>query len=607
MFIVTFYSYKGGVGRTMALANVATSSAKRGKRVLAVDFDLEAPTLPSYLCKHDDQIEVGLVDYVSEYRRTASAPSVADYILECSSAGPNIWMLPAGRSNDASYTDKLASIDWQSLYSEQMGYLFFEDTKQQWALFQGAGFDYVLIDSRTGHTDVGGICTRQLPDLVVAMFLPTRQNIAGLEPIVETIRRQSRRRSSEIALLFCASNVPDLDDEQEILARSLDEASVKLSFHKEEMQTVHHYDSLSILSHDIFCESRPNSRLAREYQVLATEIASFNANDAEGVKARLRKVLSDLSRPRRIQRVDARDAIVKQIEKISRIHDEDPEVLRLVAQVWHQLGDAENEVQALRRAIGRDPDNTQLRLLLARALQSSKKADEAAVQLRTVLLAPAVSAVEAATALGILETSAEGFSAEVDALLRRDNLPLEILSAIAVYAQRDRAETDLLAERLMTSYNQSDKGRGDLRFARNNLVLALIGARRFREAKEVIIEGGSLDGYDTADRFNQFIAEWGVKGDPDAGIVLENLATAMEHLDERDANFSQCMGLWHYAIADTTRAIELFERAVSQASGERAIFSCLTYLYRKPDVFRNETENAVEKLVRGEPLAPFFF
>ena len=43
--IVTFYSYKGGTGRTMAMANIAILLAKGGCRVLAVDFDLEAPGL----------------------------------------------------------------------------------------------------------------------------------------------------------------------------------------------------------------------------------------------------------------------------------------------------------------------------------------------------------------------------------------------------------------------------------------------------------------------------------------------------------------------------------------------------------------------------------
>ena len=41
--IVTFYSWKGGVGRTMALANTAVQLARKGNRVLVVDWDLEAP------------------------------------------------------------------------------------------------------------------------------------------------------------------------------------------------------------------------------------------------------------------------------------------------------------------------------------------------------------------------------------------------------------------------------------------------------------------------------------------------------------------------------------------------------------------------------------
>jgi MinD-like ATPase involved in chromosome partitioning or flagellar assembly len=41
--IVTFYSYKGGVGRTMAMANAGAFLAAAGKKVLLVDWDLEAP------------------------------------------------------------------------------------------------------------------------------------------------------------------------------------------------------------------------------------------------------------------------------------------------------------------------------------------------------------------------------------------------------------------------------------------------------------------------------------------------------------------------------------------------------------------------------------
>src|SRR5947209_4799094 len=46
--IITFYSYKGGTGRSMALANIAWVLASAGKRVLAIDWDLEAPGLHRY-------------------------------------------------------------------------------------------------------------------------------------------------------------------------------------------------------------------------------------------------------------------------------------------------------------------------------------------------------------------------------------------------------------------------------------------------------------------------------------------------------------------------------------------------------------------------------
>src|SRR5437016_14580170 len=50
--IITFYSFKGGTGRSMAIANVghvlASSNLTRPK-ILLIDWDLEAPGLHRYL------------------------------------------------------------------------------------------------------------------------------------------------------------------------------------------------------------------------------------------------------------------------------------------------------------------------------------------------------------------------------------------------------------------------------------------------------------------------------------------------------------------------------------------------------------------------------
>src|SRR5262245_66423772 len=46
--VLTFYSYKGGVGRSFTLANIAVLLARWGYRVLTIDWDLEAPGLHHY-------------------------------------------------------------------------------------------------------------------------------------------------------------------------------------------------------------------------------------------------------------------------------------------------------------------------------------------------------------------------------------------------------------------------------------------------------------------------------------------------------------------------------------------------------------------------------
>src|SRR6059058_2990102 len=76
--IVTFYSYKGGTGRSMALANVAWVLASNGCRVLAVDWDLEAPGLHRYFAPFllDPELTAtpGVLDLVWDFADAAQQP-----------------------------------------------------------------------------------------------------------------------------------------------------------------------------------------------------------------------------------------------------------------------------------------------------------------------------------------------------------------------------------------------------------------------------------------------------------------------------------------------------------------------------------------------------
>ncbi len=61
--LITFYSFKGGLGRSMAVANIGRVLARGGsKLILLIDWDLEAPGLEAYF-HESDQAERGLIEY----------------------------------------------------------------------------------------------------------------------------------------------------------------------------------------------------------------------------------------------------------------------------------------------------------------------------------------------------------------------------------------------------------------------------------------------------------------------------------------------------------------------------------------------------------------
>jgi len=178
--LITFYSYKGGVGRTMALANVAVLLAQWRHRVLIIDWDLEAPGLEHYFneCLDIETIvqQDGVIDILDGIRDSGRLPRWQDLVIEIDL--PNmegaLHLLTAGR-RDAEYFNKVRKLDVSALYRERKGGLLIEAMRDEWK----RAYDFVLIDSRTGVTDIGGVCTIQLPDILVLLFLATHQSFNG--------------------------------------------------------------------------------------------------------------------------------------------------------------------------------------------------------------------------------------------------------------------------------------------------------------------------------------------------------------------------------------------------------------------------------------------
>lgn len=257
--IFTFYSYKGGVGRSMALANVAEWLYLQGLRVVMIDWDLEAPGLENYFYSRSEdaanleliQSQLGLIDLLVAYKRqfphlpwpksegatltpeaqVEALKMLEENLLPLSSAlfpihapgtAPNgrdgaLWLLPAGlRGKDrfAAYAQAVQTFDWSDFYADFQGELYFDWLRRQ--LLTQNQVDIVLIDSRTGVTEMGGVCTRQMADVVVSFCVPNAQNLRGVEEMARSFTRpeiiEHRQRPLDLIIVPTRIDISELAD-----------------------------------------------------------------------------------------------------------------------------------------------------------------------------------------------------------------------------------------------------------------------------------------------------------------------------------------------------------------------------------------------------------
>jgi len=187
--VCTFYSYKGGVGRSMALANVAVLLSRLGQKVLVIDWDLEAPGLEQYFGPQYRSMRrstPGLLDLIGSYR-SKQPIDWRDCLLKATiPQGEAVDIIHAGR-DDEKYSDRLRSIDWDRLFEMGFGRAL-EDTRNDLKQI----YDYIFIDSRTGITDIGGICSILLPDYLVSLFTTTEQSVLGVKDTMTRARAAQR-------------------------------------------------------------------------------------------------------------------------------------------------------------------------------------------------------------------------------------------------------------------------------------------------------------------------------------------------------------------------------------------------------------------------------
>lgn len=214
--LIAFYSYKGGTGRSMALANTACLLAQRlsktNRRVLVMDWDLEAPGLHRFFpAKFDEPQEherPGIVEYFTSLRALLNKRQDLYKIISASGGEsalnealplddflirdviPGIDLIKAGKL-DEHYGQLMAAFDWVDFYDQ------YDLAIQAFREMLISRYAYCLVDSRTGVTDISGICTTLLPEKLIAVFVPNRQNLDGLLNVVYQAT-EYRRLSSDL-------------------------------------------------------------------------------------------------------------------------------------------------------------------------------------------------------------------------------------------------------------------------------------------------------------------------------------------------------------------------------------------------------------------------
>ncbi|HRE88277.1 MAG TPA: P-loop NTPase [Myxococcota bacterium] len=188
---VVFYSIKGGVGRSTAVAVTAAMLAERGYKVMVLDLDLASPGLSSTLLPEGRRPDFGVIDWLVEdlvdqgeqvlksmVGRTgmtfdgdvlivpAHGRSPGDYIAKLGRA----WMPKLGHKGRESWSKRLNRLvaDLEAAWRPQV----------------------ILIDSRSGVDDIASTCVTELGAELVLLFAnDSPQTWTGYDVVFDYWRR----------------------------------------------------------------------------------------------------------------------------------------------------------------------------------------------------------------------------------------------------------------------------------------------------------------------------------------------------------------------------------------------------------------------------------
>ncbi|QUV86536.1 KGGVGR-motif variant AAA ATPase [Chloracidobacterium aggregatum] len=211
---MVFFSIKGGVGRSTALAACAWKLAQLGKRVLVLDLDLESPGLSSSLLPLERQPAYGITDWLVE-DLVDNAASVFDGLFATSelSRDGQIYVVPAHGQDPGEYVAKLGRV-WMPKVSH-------DGARESWSarlqrllreLEERIQPDVVLMDSRAGIDEVASACVTDLgANLVLLFAVDSHQTWKGYRILFEHWLRAGVAERIRERLQIVAALTPELD------------------------------------------------------------------------------------------------------------------------------------------------------------------------------------------------------------------------------------------------------------------------------------------------------------------------------------------------------------------------------------------------------------
>jgi hypothetical protein len=193
-------------------------------KVAVIDFDLEAPGLHYKFSTSEGAaplpVKVGVVDYLHNIVNDGQVlGSIRNFIISVDVPGasrPYIDLMPAGAVLSKEYWLKLSGINWHDLFYSPgaSGVQIFVDLKNR--IEDELNPDFLLIDSRTGITEMGGVATTLLADKIVCLVLPSNENLEGARAVLRSLKRSQREGGSDqVEIIVALSRLPDLQNQDQ--------------------------------------------------------------------------------------------------------------------------------------------------------------------------------------------------------------------------------------------------------------------------------------------------------------------------------------------------------------------------------------------------------